>query len=162
MKIIDGAIAELGLATPLASLDLASDQPRPIGARFAFARLQMARDRSVRLEQVLAGAGLAARLVVGSTGRFAFYRHGESHVLCGFSDGAMIEIASAEEDPAAIEAEAQRTRGKRKIAFGVVLIPTIIGLFFAPDLIRAGRAILRANPRPRRPSEGKIRRKLAR
>jgi hypothetical protein len=105
---------------------------------------------------------LANVIAIQGAGRFAFYKHGERHVLCGYSDGERTQLGEATSDPVAIEAEAQRTRGKRKIFLGVVLIPTIIGLFFAPDIIRSGRHILKANPRPKRPAEEAIRKVLER
>ena len=58
--------------------------------------------------------------------------------------------------PAAIAADAMRLPAKRKIFWGVVLIPTIIGLFFAFDMIRAGRATLKQHPAPKRPSEARL------
>jgi hypothetical protein len=41
-----------------------------------------------------------------------------------------------------------------------VMIPTIIGLFFGPDMIKAGYAVLRANPPPHRPGNKRLTRAL--
>jgi hypothetical protein len=43
---------------------------------------------------------------------------------------------------------------------GILLIPTIIGLFFAIDMIRTARRTLRNNPAPRRPSDARVTRAL--
>jgi hypothetical protein len=162
LRIIDGVIGEVGEAAELATSDPTTDERRVTGRSFAHVRIDRARGKTEIVQQVSADAALAGFIATGSTGRFAFYNHGPQSVLCGFSDGSNVHIAAATDDPLAIEIDAQRTRGKRKILIGIVMIPTIIGLFFFDSWIRAGRAILKANPRPRRPSEEKLRRKLAR
>jgi hypothetical protein len=62
--------------------------------------------------------------------------------------------------PAAIAADAIRLPAKRKILLGILLIPTIIGLFFAVDMIRTARRTLQDNPAPRRPSDARVTRAL--
>ena len=43
---------------------------------------------------------------------------------------------------------------------GFVMIPTIIGLFFGPGMIKDGYAVLRANPPPHRPGNKRLMRAL--
>ncbi|MBK8838827.1 MAG: hypothetical protein IPO30_09060 [Hyphomonadaceae bacterium] len=114
------------------------------------------------LEQVVADAVSGAHIAARQTGRFAFYVIQKRFVLCGFAGPGGIEIAKAESDPAAIAAEAIRTPAKQKVLSGALLIPTIIGLFFAFGMIKAGRATLREYPAPDRPSDKRVIRALQR
>jgi hypothetical protein len=162
LKIIEGAIAGIGDMTPVSSADPTTGEARPTGAHYALLRLQRSRGRTETINRVLADAAMGACIVAGAAGRFAFYTHRETFVLCGFSDGDRTLIASAAQDPAGIAADARRTLAKRKIFFGVVMIPTIILISFGIDKLKEGRRMLKENPRPRRPSEAKIRRRLER
>jgi hypothetical protein len=162
LKIIEGVVAEAGEAVLLSSVDPATDEARTTGAGYAWLRLEKPRGRSVKLERVLVDVAMAACASVGAAGRFVFYTHQRSLVLCGYSDGERTIIASEAKDPAAIAADAHRTRAKRKIFFGGLMIATIILISFGIDQLRLGRRMLKDNPRPRRPSEAKIRRKLQR
>lgn len=154
LKVLDGIVDQLGPASPL------GPEGGSTGTAWAFVRFNRNKRKSVTLEQVVADLTMGAHLAVRQAGRFAFYSHDNGHVLCGFAGPAGIEIATLANDPAAIAADAVRMPAKRKIFWGVVLIPTIIGLFFAFDMIKAGRATLRENPAPKRPGEKKLRRAL--
>ena len=114
------------------------------------------------LEQVVADAVIGAHIAARQTCRFALYVFEKRYVLCGFAGPGGIEIAKAESDPAAIAAEAIRTPAKQKVLSGALLIPTIIGLFFAFGMIKAGRATLREYPAPDRPSDKRVIRALQR
>jgi hypothetical protein len=162
LKIIEGAIADIGEATPLSSVDPTSGEARPTGVRYAWLRIQKPRGRTETIDRVSVDMAMSACIAAGAAGRFAFYAHRETFVLCGFSDGGRTLIASEAQDPAAIAADAQRTLAKRKIFFGVVMIPTIILISFGIDKLKEGRRMLKENPRPRRPSEVNIRRRLER
>ncbi|MFT3722379.1 MAG: hypothetical protein QM773_02245 [Hyphomonadaceae bacterium] len=150
LKIVEGAVAELGEATALAS------EAGPTGISWSFVRFDRGQRAAVTLERVMADPVMAKRIAPKQAGRFAFYLFDRQLVLCGFAGAGGIEIAKLESDPAAIAADAIRLPAKRKIFWGVVLIPTIIGLFFAFDMIRAGRAKLKANPAPKRPSDERV------
>jgi hypothetical protein len=154
LKVIRGVIDQLGPVSPIVA------EAGPTGNVWAFVRFNRATRRPVTLEQVVADAAIGAHVAVRQTGRFAFYAFENRFVLCGFASPDGIEIAKAESDPAAIAAEAIRTPAKRKIFLGVLLIPTIIGLFFAFDIIKAGRATLREHPAPKRPGDKRVVRAL--
>lgn len=154
LKVIRGVIDQLG---PTSAILAEAGQT---GTAWAFVRFNRATRKPVTLEQVVADPAMGARLAVRQTGRFAFYLFEKRFVLCGFAGPDGIEIAKAESDPAAIAVAAIRTPAKRKILLGVVLIPTIIGLFFAFDMIKAGRATLREYPAPERPSDKRVTRAL--
>ena len=154
LKVIEGVVEEFGLATALVS------EAGPTGMAWTFVRFGQRKQKPATLEKVVADEALGAHLAVGQAGRFAFFPHDRQFVLCGFAGAEGIEIATAASDPASLAAETIRLPAKRKIFWGVVLIPTLIGLFFAPDMIKAGRAILRQNPAPRRPGDRKLTRAL--
>ena len=162
LKIIEGVIAEAGEAVQLSSVDPVTGETRATGATYAWLRLAKSQGRTVRLDQVLVDAAMAACVREGAAGRFVFYTHQRSLVLCGFSDGERTIIASEAHDPAAIAADAQRTLAKRKIFFGVVMIVTIVLISFGIDRLKLGQRMLKHNPSPKRPDDAKIRRKLAR
>lgn len=154
LKVIEGVVEELGPTTALVS------ETGPTGTAWGFVRFSRGKQQPATLEQVVADQALGAHLIVGQTGRFAFYSHDKQFVLCGFGGTEGVEIAAAASDPASIAAAAIRLPAKRKIFWGVVLIPTIIGLFFAFDMIKAGRTTLRETPTPRRPNDSKLTRAL--
>ncbi|GEM_PF-2116988 len=154
LKVLNGVVDQLGPASPLGAEGAAT------GTEWAFVRFNRASRKAVTLERVVADLTMGAHLAVRQAGRFAFYSYDNRLVLCGFAGPEGIEIATLANDPAALAAEAVRMPAKRKIFWGVVLIPTIIGLFFAFDMIKAGRATLRENPAPRRPGEKKVVRAL--
>lgn len=154
LKIIKGIVEELGPATAILS------GTGPMGSAWSFVRFRDLKQNPVTLNNVIADPALGARIMAGKAGRFAFYAHDQKYVLCGFAGTEGIEIATAATDPAALAADTIRVPAKRKIFWGIVLIPTIIGLFFAPDMIKAGRATLRENPAPRRPGDWKLTRAL--
>lgn len=154
LKIITGVVEELGPAQVLTA------EAGPAGTRWAFVRFSANRQKPVKLEDVIADPVLGAHLAVQKAGRFAFYPHDGQFVLCGFAGPDGLVIATAESDPALAAANVIRLPAKRKIFWGIVLIPTLIGLFFAFDMIKAGRAVLRANPAPRRPNDGNLTRAL--
>lgn len=154
LKVLDGIVDQLGPATPL------GPEGASTGAQWAFVRFNRARRGPVTLEQVIADHALSARLTDRQAGRFAFYSHDNRFVLCGFAGPAGLEIATPASDPAALAADLVRLPAKRKIFWGVALIPTLVGLFFAFDMIKAGRATLRDNPAPRRPDARRLRRAL--
>src|SRR5690349_8709215 len=133
LKIVDGAITGIGPASPLAS------ETGPSGASWDFVAFDRGERPALRLERVMADHQIGARIVLKQAGRFAFYRFEDRQVLCGFAGPDGIELASATNDPVAIAADVIRLPAKRKIFWGVLMIPTIIGLFFAFDMIRAGR-----------------------
>jgi hypothetical protein len=162
VKLVEGLIADIGGASELSTADVLTNEVRRTGTAYAYLGFARAGAKSALVEHVICPSTLADVIAIKSAGRFAFYKHGEHHVLCGYSDGERTQLGEATSDPVALEAEAQRTRGKRKILIGVILVPTIIGLFFAPDIIRAGRQILKANPRPKRPADAAIRKALER
>jgi len=54
----------------------------------------------------------------------------------------------------------QHTRVSLRTVLGAVTIYVLVGLFFAFDMIKAGRASLRDNPAPRRPDARRLRRAL--
>lgn len=154
LKVIRGVIDQLG---PTSAIVAEAGQT---GTAWAFVRFDRATRKPVTLEQVVADAVIGAHIAARQTGRFAFYAFEKRFVLCGFAGPGGIEIAKAESDPAAIAAEAIRTPAKRKVLLGALLIPTIIGLFFAFDMIKAGRATLREYPAPNRPSDKRVIRAL--
>lgn len=154
LRIISGVIEEIGAVSGLSRAD------GPTGLSWTFVRFRRERRRTVVMNDVIADATIGARLALQQTGRFAFYPYGKRFILCGFAGSGGFELATLAKDPAAIEAEAIRTPAKRKILLGVMLIPTIIGLFFAFDMIKAGRATLREHPAPKRPPEGRLTRAL--
>lgn len=154
LKIIEGVIAETGAASELAA------ETGPSGTAWSFVTFNRDKRASVRLERVAADAAMARRIALKQAGRFAFYPHDGQMILCGFAGPEGVEIASVESDPAAIAANVIRLPAKRKIFWGVVMIPTIIGLFFAFDMIKAGRATLKEHPAPKRPPEGRLTRAL--
>jgi len=162
VKIVEGLIADIGEMSELSTADVLTNEVLRTGSAYAYLEFAQAGAKSTLVERVVCPAMLGDVIAITSAGRFAFYKHGERQILCGYSDGERTSLVEARLDPVAIEAEAQRTRGKRKIILGVALIPTIIGLFFAPDIIRAGRNMLKANPRPKRPSEEAIGKALQR
>lgn len=150
LKIVEGAIAELGKESALVS------ETGPTGASWAFVQFERPGKQALRLERVTADPVIGKHVALKQAGRFAFYPFDGQLILCGFAGQDGIEIAKAESDPAAIAADAMRLPAKRKIFWGVVLIPTIMGLFFAFDMIRAGRATLKQHPAPKRPSEARL------
>ena len=154
LKVIEGGVEALGAVTAMVA------EAGAAGTLWTFARFRRDKRKSVTLENVAADAAIGARMTLNDAGRFAFYSHGGQWILCGFSRAATIEIASVANDPAAIAADAIRTPAKRKMLLGVALCFTIIGLFFAFDMIKAGRATLRANPAPKRPSDKRLTRAL--
>jgi hypothetical protein len=162
VKLVEGLIADIGAARDLATADVITNEMKRTGTAYTYLGFARAGGKTTLVENVVCASMLADAIAIKNAGRFAFYKHGERQVFCGFSDGEQTKLVEAAEDPVAIEAEAQRTLGKRKIFLGVVLIPTIIGLFFAPQIIKAGRAILKDNPRPKRPKDEAIRQALAR
>lgn len=151
LKIIEGSVAEIGAATAL---------PDNGGTSWAFVRFSRGRKKPMTLRDVMADPKVGARIHQGQLGKFAFYSHAEKFILCGFAGSHGIEIVGLEDDPAAIAAAAIRTPAKRKILLGAVMIPTIIGLFFGPGMIKAGYAVLRANPPPHRPGNKRLTRAL--
>ncbi len=154
LKIIKGVIGEAGAASALAS------ETGPTGTSWNFVRFSQPNRRPVILNRVVADKTLGPRVAPQQAGRFAFYPHEGQSILCGFSNAEGVEIAAAASDPAAIAAEATRTPAKRKIFWGVLLIPTIVGMFFAFDMIKAGRATLREHPAPKRPGDKRLTRAL--
>jgi len=154
LKVIEGVVEEVGHPSPVAG------EAGQAWTMWAFIRFNRTKQKPLTLEQVVADAAMGARVVAREAGRFAFYRHEGRLVLCGFAGTRGIEIAKLESDPAAIAADAIRLPAKRKILLGVVLIPTIIGLFFAFDMIKAGRATLKAHPAPKRPGDRRLTRAL--
>ena len=154
LKVIRGVIDQLGPVSPIVA------DAGQTGNVWAFVRFNRATRKPVTLEQVVADAAISSHITTRQTGRFAFYAFENRFVLCGFAGPGGVEVAKAESDPASIAAEAIRTPAKRKILLGVVLIKTIIGLFFAFDMIKAGRATLREHPAPKRPSDKRVIRAL--
>lgn len=150
LKIIDGAIEEIGEATALSS------EAGPSGAVWSFVRFGRSKRKPVTLVRVMTDPAMSKRISPKQAGRFAFYPYDGQFILCGFAGPDGVEIASAESDPAAIAANAIRLPAKRKVFWGVLLIPTIIGLFFAFDMIKAGRATLRKHPAPKRPRDTRV------
>ena len=150
LKIVEGAVADLGVATALAG------ETGPTGMRWSFVRFDRGPRAAVMLERVMADPVMSGHVAAKEAGRFAFYRFDGQLILCGFAGPEGLEIAKMENDPAAIAADAIRLPAKRRMFWGLVLIPTIIGLFFAFDMIRAGRATLKAHPAPRRPSDDRV------
>jgi hypothetical protein len=155
LRMIEGQVEELGPATALVA------EAGQTGTSWTFVTFSQRKRRPVTLEKVVADPTIGARLVAKQAGRFAFYSHDGQSVLCGFagSEGD-IELAALANDPAAIAADAIRLPAKRKILLGILLIPTIIGLFFAVDMIRTARRTLQDNPAPRRPSDARVTRAL--
>lgn len=151
LKIIEGSVDELGEASEL---------PDGGGTSWAFVRFSRGRRKPMTLRDVMADPKVGARLHKGQLGKFAFYNHAETFILCGFAGSHGIEIVGLEDDPAAIAAAAIRTPAKRKVLLGFVMIPTIIGLFFGPGMIKDGYAVLRANPPPHRPGNKRLTRAL--
>jgi hypothetical protein len=162
LKVFEGVIADISEAAELVSADPATGERRVTGSSHARLTLAKARGAPVVIERVMADTALAPLLAAGRAGRFAFYRHGETQVLCGFTDGGDAVIASAAADPAGLEAEARRLIAKRRIFFGLLMIPTLVLITFGFDKVGEGRRMLRENPRPKRPSDEKIRRALER
>lgn len=154
LRMIEGQVEELGPATRLGA------EARETGTSWAFVKFSQRKRRPVTIEKVVADQSVGARLAVNQAGRFALYSHDGQSILCGFAGSDVIELAALANDPAAIAAEAIRAPARRKIFWGVVLIPTIIGLFFAFDIIKAGRRTLRENPAPKRPGEARVTRAL--
>ena len=154
LKVIEGVISDLGPATPLSAAD------GPTGTRWDFLSFSRAGRKPVTLANVVADKALGACITPQQAGRFAFYPHDGQLVLCGLAGGAWLLIGAATNDPAVAATEAVRLPAKRKIFWGIVMIPTIIGLFFAFDIIKAGRAVLRENPAPKRPSDKRLTRAL--
>ena len=151
LKIIEGSVDEIGAATTL---------PDNGGTSLAFVRFSRGRKRPVTLRDVMADPKVGSRIHPGQMGKFAFYSHAGKFILCGFAGSHGIEIVGLEDDPAAIAAAAVRTPAKRKVLLGFVMIPTIIGLFFGPGMIKDGYAVLRANPPPHRPGNKRLTRAL--
>ncbi len=149
LKIIDGSVDEVGPETVSET-----------GTSWEFVRFSRGRKRPLTLANVMADPKVGARIRKGQLGRFAFYTHDSNFILCGFAGSHGIEIVGLEDDPAAKAAAAIRTPAKRKVLLGFVMLPTIIGLFFGPDMIKEGYAILRANPPPRRPGNKRLTRAL--
>jgi len=154
LRMIEGQVEELGPASEIVA------EAGQTGTSWAFVTFSQNKRRPVTIEKVVADQAIRARLAGKQAGRFAFYAHEGQSILCGFAGEDGIELAALASDPAAIAAEAIRTPAKRKIFWGVVLIPTIIGLFFAFDIIKAGRRTLRENPAPKRPSDARVTRAL--
>lgn len=161
LNVFTGEIVEVGEAEPLAAASLEDGVTRPTGARYSSVSLVGAKRKAITLASVIADTQMAARLTPGSAGRFGCYAHGDDLVLCGYSDGIAFDIAAQAADPLTIAIDAKRTAAKRTILLGIVLIPTLIGITFGIDKIKAGRRRLRENPRPRRPSDNAIRKALA-
>lgn len=153
LKLIEGAVDAIGTASALAGTDAG-------GVVWDFVRFSRGRRKPITLGPIMADAKVGAHIKPGQMGRFAFYTHERRFILCGFAGSQGIEIVGLEDDPAAIAAAAIRTPAKRKILLGALLIPTIVGLFFGPDMIKAGRAVLKANPAPRRPGTLRLTRAL--
>jgi len=150
LKIIDGSVEEIGAATSLPDG----------GTSWDFVRFSRGRKKPLTLRDVMADAKVGAHIKTGQLGKFAFYAYAGKFVLCGFAGSHGIEIVGLEDDPAAIAAAAIRTPAKRKVLLGFVMIPTIIGLFFGPGMIKDGYAVLRANPPPHRPGAKRLTRAL--
>lgn len=162
LMIVEGAVAQRGEASAVSSKDTVTDVVQLTGAAYTFVRFAKASARDVELQAVVADLTLDPYLAVMQSGRYAFYRHGETLVLCGYFDGTSLSVLDPVKDPAAIEAGVQRTLAKRKIFWGVVMIPTFILITFGIDKIKEGRQRLKDNPTPKRPTEEKIRRALER
>ncbi len=154
LRMIEGQVEELGPATQLVA------EGGRTGTSWAFVKFSQRKRRPVTIEKVVADQAVGARLAIGQAGRFAFYSHDGQSILCGFAGSDGIEIAALANDPAAIATEAIRAPAKRKIFWGIVLIPTIIGLFFAVDMIKTARRTLRENPAPNRPGPARVTRAL--
>lgn len=154
LKLVHGVIDELGPASAIVA------EAGQTGTMWAFVRFNRGSRSPMTLERVVADTAMSAHLTVQQAGRFAFYPHENRLVMCGFAGPAGIDIAKLESDPAAIAAEAIRTPAKRKIFWAVLLIPTIIGLVVAIDMIKAGRAVLREHPAPKRPGINRLTRAL--
>jgi hypothetical protein len=154
LKMIEGQVEELGPSTALAA------EAGQTGTSWTFVRFSQRKRRPVTLERVIADQTIGARLASKQAGRFAFYTHAGQSILCGFAGSDGIELATLGNDPAAIAADAIRLPAKRKILLGILLIPTIIGLFFAVNMISTARRTLRENPAPRRPSDARVTRAL--
>lgn len=154
LRMIEGRVEELGPATALVA------EAGQTGRSWAFVTFSQGKRRPVTLENVVADQAIGAHILGQHAGRFAFYAHKGQSILCGFSGKDGIELATLANDPAALAAEAIRLPAKRKILLGIVLIPTIIGLFFAFDMIKAGRRTLRENPAPKRPPDARVTRAL--
>lgn len=152
LKIVEGAVAELGEASAINS--------EAGGLSWDFVKFSRGQRKPVTLARVMADPKVGTHIKPGQMGRFAFYSHAGQFILCGFAGSHGIEIVGLEDDPAAIAAALVRTPAKRKILLGALLIPTIVGLFFGPDMIKAGRAVLKANPAPRRPGTLRLTRAL--
>ncbi len=150
LKIVEGAVAGLGETSALFC------EARPTGTVWSFVTFERSQRPTLRLERVVADEAIGKHVTLKQAGRFAFYPFDGQLVLCGFAGTDGVEIAKLESDPAAIAADAVRLPAKRKIFWAIVLIPTIIGLFFAFDMIRAGRATLKAHPAPKRPTDGRV------
>ena len=153
LKIVEGVVEAIGTPTALADTDAG-------GTAWDSVRFSRGHRKPVTLGPIMADAKVGAHIKPGQMGRFAFYAHAGRFILCGFAGSRGIEIVGLEDDPAAIAAAAIRTPAKRKILLGALLIPTIVGLFFGPDMIKAGGAVLKANPAPRRPGTLRLTRAL--
>ena len=151
LKIIEGSVDEIGAAKALADAS---------GLAWDFVRFSRGRKTPVTLRDVMADAKVGAHIRRGQMGKFAFYAHAGKFILCGFAGSHGVEIGGLEDDPAAIAAAAIRTPAKRKVMLGYLAIPTIVGLFFAPAMIKAGTDVLRANPPPHRPGTKRLTRAL--
>lgn len=154
LKIIEGVVEEIGEASSLSS------ETGPAGTVWSFVRFGRGKRSVVTLERVMADPAMSKHVALKQAGRFALYPYDGQLVLCGFAGPAGIEIATREADPAAMQADVIRLPAKRKVLLGFLLIPTIIGLFFAFDMIKAGRATLREHPAPKRPPEVRVTRAL--
>jgi len=150
LKIIEGSVDAVGTATALPDG----------GTSWEFVRFSRGQKKPVTLGNVMADPKVGASIHQGQMGKFAFYAHAGKFILCGFAGSHGIEIVGLEDDPACIAAAAIRTPAKRKVLLGFMMIPTIIGLFFGPDMIKAGYAVLKANPPPRRPGNKRLTRAL--
>jgi len=150
LKIIEGAVDGVGDATPMTS------ETGPTGVSYAFVRFARLKRKPVTLDNVVADTVVGGCIAPGNAGRFAFYSHGKQSILCGFSDGNSVKLVPETQDPVAMEADIPRTAAKRKIFFGILLIPTIIGIVHGFEMIRRGRFELADNPAPKRPSEARL------
>ena len=75
LKIIEGAVAELGEASVLAS------EAGPTGASWSFVRFERGARPGIRLERVAADQVIGRRIALQQAGRFAFYPFGGQRSL---------------------------------------------------------------------------------
>lgn len=154
LMIIEGAVAEVGPATPLVS------ETGPTGTSWAFVRFTRIKGKPTTLERVVADTKVGVRVVPEQAGRFAFYSHDGQLVLCGYAGPNGIEITPSASDPAEIAAEAIRLPAKRKVFWGGILCLTVLGLVHGLAMIKTGRKTLSQHPAPRRPSDERLTRAL--